>query len=194
MYARTIVSLIALLSLLISPIAKAGAGVVGYYNELQQIKHLSLDYPLEHRSGTWITFNKDWNTAIRAAVDSDNGDESVVVADKSPYLHYCMHLKNKIFNKIDTVWNKQDGRFQLGIKSQSRLPWERTNYPFKQDTAATHDTVFLRKLDALGDDNDRENLIIAYAKKPAEKVRLTLEAIALDTERKDFTRMQAIGP
>jgi len=313
MYARTLVSLFALLSLLIAPSAKASSGVVGYYNELQQIKHLDLDYPLVHRTGRWMTFNTAWNTAIQAVVDSDNGyiffsdegtgggnydtqvrlyptndktpliaiiengynppfpedvkvrffariesgwkdetkwvwpsvavddflpakmtikdlrslksigaqvyvklspnrevpiaylsinehmtkavcggDESVVVADRSPYLHYCKQLENKIFNKIDTVWNKQDGRFRLGKKSHGFLPWERANYPFKLSAMAQRDTAFLHKLDALSDDNEREELIISYAKDSSEKVRLTLESIALDTKRKDSIRMQAI--
>lgn len=313
MYVRTTVSLFTLLGLLTAQIAHAGSGIVGYYNELQQIKHLGLDYPLEHRSGTWMTFNSAWNTAIRAVVDSDNGyifftdegtgggnydtqvrlfpasdktpllaivensynapfpedvkvrffarvgsgwkdetkwvwpsigiedflvaqmtikdlralkaigaqvyvwlspksrtpiaylsinedmtkavcggDGSVVVADKSPYLHYCQHLKDNIFNTINTVWNDNDGRFRLGKKSHGFLPWERYTDSFKIETMATSDMAFLRKLDAIMEDNSREELIISYAKNSSEKVRMTLEALALDTKRKGSIRMQAI--
>ena len=59
-------------------------------------------------------------------------------------------------------------------------------------SVATRDTTFLRKLDAQSSDFKREELIISYAKKSSENVRLTLEAIALDTKRKGSIRMAAI--
>ncbi|MCP4185480.1 MAG: hypothetical protein GY761_19585, partial [Hyphomicrobiales bacterium] len=97
-----------------------------------------------------------------------------------------------IFNKIETVWNNNNGRFRIGKKSRSRLPFDRTLYPFKIEDKATRNTAFLRKLDALSDDYKREELIISYAEKPSEKVRLTLEALALDSKRKGSLRMQTI--
>lgn len=313
MYARTLISFFALLSLFIAPTAQAGSGVVGYYNELQQIKHLGLDYPLERQSGTWITFNTSWNTAIKAVVDSDkgyifftdegtgggnydtqvrlfqtndktpliaivengynppfpegikvrffsrgesdwndetqwvwpsigvddflpaqmtvkdlrvlkaigaqvyvklsprsvgpvaylsinedmthavcSGDKSFVVADKTPYLHYCKHLKNNIFNKIETVWSKQDRRFRLSKKSSAVLPWVPFEQGGKEGAKATRDKAFLRMLDAIKNNSAREKLIISYGKESSEKVRLTLEAIALDTKQNGSIRMQAI--
>jgi|GEM_PF-3315410 len=238
MFVRVLVSFFILFSLPIIPTANADSSVVDYYHELQQKKDLSLDYQLVHKSGTWITFNQAWGTAIRATVDIDNGyiffsdegtgggnydtqvqlysksnqpplvgivengynppypddikvrfftridgrwgDETswvwpdvaiddfltaemtikdlrvlkaigsqvyvklphmgaapiaylvinkditkavcsggdrIKVADKSPYLHYCQHLKNQIYNKIDIVWNKLDGRFRIAGKS-----------------------------------------------------------------------------
>lgn len=313
MYKRWFVLFLAFLVLHVAPVAHASSGVVGYYNELQQIKYLGLDYPLERRSGTWVTFNTSWNTAIRAVVDNDSGyifftdegtgggnydtqvrlyptsnetpmlaivengynppfpedikvrffsriegqwkdetkwvwssiavddflpaqmtlkdlralkaikaqvyvklspnssfptaylsidedmtravcggDVSVVVADKSSYLHYCTHLKNNIFNRVDTIWNKETGRFRLGKKSRGTLPWGRGYSALKIGEMVGHDMVFLHKLDALSDDFKRQNLIEAFAKKRSEKVRLTLEAISLDTKRKGSIRMRAI--
>jgi len=65
----------------------------------------------------YLVINKDITKAVCS------GDDRIKVADKSPYLHYCQRLKDQIFNKIDIVWNKQDGRFRIAGKSSVFTLW-----------------------------------------------------------------------
>jgi len=219
------------------------ADVVQYYNELQKIKHLGLDYPLRREGKQWLTTNGEWHKAIPVTVDLKNGymfftdegtgggnfdtqvvlyrksdktpligivengydppypghanvrffsldsknwqndtvwawpkisiddfltsdmtiadlraikavgaavyvrlprkgtsatayliinediaqavcrgDSSIVVGNVAPYQDYCHRLKGRMFNRIEVLWNKKEGRFLAGEKSRGPGP------------------------------------------------------------------------
>ena len=115
----------------------------------------------------------------------------IKVANEAPYLHYCQHLRGKIFNKIGTVWDKQHERFNIGKKSRAAALWsDSTNTSSSPPVRA--DAGFLRKLRALSNDEARSALVIALGKQPSEQTRKTLENIAADTTETGSVRMQAI--
>ena len=56
----------------------------------------------------------------------------------------------------------------------------------------TRDTAFLNKLSNMENEEARIDLVISLSNEGSEKVRMTLEAIALDTKKNNSIRMQAI--
>jgi len=50
------------------------------------------------------------------------GDPSIVVGNVAPYQDYCQRLKGRMFNRIEILWNKQEGRFSKGKKSRGPRP------------------------------------------------------------------------
>lgn len=61
-----------------------------------------------------------------------------------------------------------------------------------KDIIVTHDTLFLSKLNSTQQIEKRIDLIVLFASNKTEKVRITLEAIAIDTKQNNSVRMQAI--
>jgi len=61
-----------------------------------------------------------------------------------------------------------------------------------KDTIITHDTLFLSKLNSTKKTEKRIDMIILFASNKTEKVRVTLETIAVNTKQNDRVRMQAI--